>query len=70
MKFLILGCNGMAGHMISLYLKEQGHEVLGFALTKSELVDSVVGDAQDAAFMKELIGKDRYMIQLLIALAY
>jgi dTDP-4-dehydrorhamnose reductase len=30
MKFLILGCNGMAGHTISLYLSEQGHEVLGF----------------------------------------
>ena len=26
MKFLVLGCNGMAGHMVSLYLKEQGYE--------------------------------------------
>ena len=60
MKFLVLGCNGMAGHMISLYLKEQGHDVLGFALTKSELVDSVAGDAQDAAFMRELIGIDKF----------
>ena len=60
MKFLILGCNGMAGHMISLYLKEQGHDVLGFAFTKSTLVDSVTGDAQDAAFMKELIGVDKF----------
>ena len=31
MKFLVLGCNGMAGHMISLYLKERGHQVQGFA---------------------------------------
>lgn len=60
MKFLILGCNGMAGHMISLYLKEQGHSVLGFALQKSKLVDTVVGDAQNAAFMKELIGVDKF----------
>lgn len=60
MKFLVLGCNGMAGHMISLYLKEQGHDVLGFALTKSELVESVAGDAQNAAFMKELIGVDTF----------
>ncbi len=56
MRFLVLGCNGMAGHMISLYLKEQGHDVLGFALTKSTLVDSVAGDATDEMFMKELIG--------------
>ncbi len=60
MRFLVLGCNGMAGHLISLYLKEQGHDVLGFALSKSELVDSVAGDAQDAAFMKELIGVNKF----------
>ena len=37
MRFLICGCNGMAGHTISLYLKEQGHDVLGFASTKSTI---------------------------------
>lgn len=46
--------------MISLYLREQGHDVLGFALSKSTIVDSVVGDAQDAEFMKELIGIDKF----------
>lgn len=60
MKFLILGCNGMAGHMISLYLKEQGHDVLGFALTKSTLVNSVAGDATNAVFMKELVGVNKF----------
>lgn len=60
MKFLILGCNGMAGHTISLYLKEQGHEVSGFDLRPSSLIDSVTGDAMDAAFIKELIGVNRY----------
>ena len=60
MKFLVLGCNGMAGHTISLYLKEQGHSVLGFALSKSALVDSVVGDAADTAFIKELVGVNRF----------
>ncbi len=60
MKFLILGCNGMAGHMISLYLKEQGHNVIGFDRQLSNLVDSVAGDAQDAEFMKELIGVDKF----------
>ena len=60
MRFLVLGCNGMAGHLISLYLKEQGNDVLGFALTESTIVDSVAGDAQDAAFMKNLIGVDKF----------
>ena len=33
MKFLVLGCNGMAGHTISIYLKERGHDVFGFDRT-------------------------------------
>lgn len=60
MRFLILGCNGMAGHMISLYLKERGHDVLGFARSKSKLVDSVVGDAMDASFVKDLVGVNKF----------
>ncbi len=60
MKFLILGCNGMAGHLISLYLKEQGHEVLGLALTKSRFIDSVVGDAKNESFIKDLIGVNKF----------
>lgn len=60
MKFLILGCNGMAGHMVSLYLKEQGHDVLGVALSKSQLVNSVTGNVTDADFMKELVGVNRF----------
>jgi len=60
MKFLILGCNGMAGHMISTYLKEQGHEVFGFDRRPSACIDSVAGDAMDAAFVKDLVGKNKY----------
>ena len=60
MRFLVLGCNGMAGHLISLYLKEQGHDVLGFALTKSLLVDSVAGDATNGSFIKELVGVNKF----------
>lgn len=60
MKLLVLGCNGMAGHMISLYFKEQGHDVLGFALTKSSLIDSISGDATDTNLMKEVIGRNKF----------
>lgn len=60
MRFLVLGCNGMVGHMISLYLKEQGHDVLGVARTKSTLIGSVVGDVQDSIFLKELIGVNKF----------
>ncbi len=60
MRFLILGCNGMAGHTISLYLKEQGHDVFGFDRHPSSIIDSVVGDATDAKFVKDLIGVNKY----------
>ena len=52
MKFLILGCNGMAGHLISLYLKEQGHDVFGFDRTMPKYVTGISGDARDIALIK------------------
>ncbi len=60
MKFLVLGCNGMAGHMISLYLKEQGHDVMGFALSKSKLVKSIAGDAKKIDVLAEIIKEGHY----------
>lgn len=60
MKFLVLGCNGMAGHLISLYLKEQGHDVLGFARRKSKYVVSVEGDACDTVLLKEIINQGKF----------
>ena len=60
MKFLVLGCNGMAGHIISLYLKEKGHDVLGFDRRKSNLVNSVGGDAHDVDFLKNLITDGKF----------
>ncbi len=60
MKFLVLGCNGMAGHTISLYLREKGHDVLGFDLRPSDLITSVAGDAMNAELIKDLVGKNKF----------
>lgn len=60
MKFLVLGCNGMAGHMVSLYLKESGHSVYGFAKTAPRYVDGVSGDAQDKEFVRKLVKNGKY----------
>lgn len=60
MKIFILGCNGMAGHTISLYLQEQGHEVVGFAKKKSKYVKSVVGDARDLSLLSEIINVGKF----------
>ena len=60
MKFLILGCNGMAGHTVSLYLKERGHEVLGLARRESLLVKTVICDIADLKNLKDIIGTNRF----------
>ena len=60
MKFLFSGGNGMTGHMISLFLKGQMHNVHGVALPKSSLVDFVIGNARDASLIKNLIGIDKF----------
>lgn len=60
MNYLVIGCNGMAGHMISLYLKEQGHNVVGYARRKSYFVDTVVGDVRDVDIIKNTILKGNF----------
>ena len=59
-KFLVLGCNGMAGHMVSLYLKERKHEVVGFAREKSQLVSTIVGDANDIELLRKIIEEGNF----------
>ena len=60
MKFLVLGCNGMAGHLISLYLKEQGHDVTGYARSESTFVSTIVGDASNFEFLRGVISIGKY----------
>ena len=60
MKILVLGCNGMLGHMVSLYFKEQGHEAIGFARKKSQYVDTIVGDAYNASLLKAILEQENF----------
>lgn len=60
MKFFICGCNGMAGHTISLYLQEQGHEVYGFDLRESTLIKSFAGNAFDTETIARVIKEGKY----------
>ena len=46
----------MAGHTISIYLKERGHHVIGFSRHGVPfLEEQVLGDAQDKALLTEII---------------
>jgi len=51
----------MAGHLISLYFKEQGHEVVGFARQNSILLDrTIIGDASNLVLIKKIIDEGQF----------
>lgn len=55
MKFLTLGASGMAGHVICIYLREQGHDVTGFSRRKVNFVKSISGDVHNLEYLKGII---------------
>ena len=51
----------MAGHLISLYFKEKGHNVVGFARSESKLLDStIIGDASNMSLIKGMLEDGDY----------
>ncbi len=60
MKFLILGASGMAGHMISMYLGEQGHDVTGFDMNPVTHCRSITGNARDTESIRKIITEGQY----------
>jgi len=60
MKFLVLGATGMAGHTISLYLHEKGHDVTAFSTTPFPFCKNINGDAMDKAFVTSMLQEGRY----------
>lgn len=60
MRFLVLGAAGMAGHLISLYLRERGHDVTGFARHNLPfLAFRVEGDVTDMTKLQSVV-RDNY----------
>ena len=60
MKFLVLGSVGMAGHQISLYLKEKGHDVTGFARNELDGIKTIVGDVRNTDLLSKSIASGNY----------
>ena len=56
MRILVLGANGMAGHVVSIYFMEKGHDVTGFDQhTVPHCTKGIIGDAQDAQMLRTMI---------------
>lgn len=60
MNLFILGCNGMAGHTISLYMLKQGHTILGFDRTQSKFFNSIAGDARNIDEIRDIIANGHF----------
>ena len=60
MKVIVFGANGMAGHMVALYLQEQGHEVTGFVKSKNKLFPCIEGNALDTGLIRKIVQDVEY----------
>lgn len=59
-KFLVLGATGMAGHVISLYLHEQGHDVTAFSKNGVSFCKNINGDAMEKEFITSMLQDGDY----------
>lgn len=60
MKILVLGSTGMAGHTISIYMKEAGHDVTTFSRREFRYCNNIKGDVTNFAFLQRVIEKGSY----------
>lgn len=55
MKVLVLGSIGMAGHTITLYFKEQGHDVTAYSMKPFAYCNNIIGDAFETEKFKAML---------------
>lgn len=60
MKVLILGATGMAGHVIALYFKGKGHDVVTYSVTPFPYCTNIVGNAFDTENFKKVITNNEF----------
>ncbi|QIV94858.1 dTDP-4-dehydrorhamnose reductase family protein [Allofrancisella frigidaquae] len=60
MKVLVLGCNGMAGHVISIYFEEKGYIVDKIARKPAIFKETIVMDVSDFDLLKSCIISNKY----------
>lgn len=60
MKILVLGSTGMAGHTISLYFKEKGHNVVSYSRSPFLFCNNIIGDVFDIEKLKSVLLEGQY----------
>lgn len=59
-RILVLGATGMAGHMITLYFKEQDYDVTAYSVTPFPYCKNIVGNAFETGNFKSMILQGEY----------
>jgi dTDP-4-dehydrorhamnose reductase len=60
MRILVLGATGMAGHTISIYFKERGHDVTAFSRREFNYCHNIIGDVADFDYLKSIVHEGNY----------
>ena len=60
MRYLVLGINGMAGHIIGKYLVEKQHQVIGVARQESDICRTIVCDITDKDQLKCILQEETF----------
>lgn len=58
MKYLVLGATGMAGHVITMVLCQQGHQVTALSRRKYDYCENVILDVFDKSALEKELAKD------------
>lgn len=60
MKLLVLGSVGMAGHTITLYFKERGHDVTAYSVYPFPYTTNIIGNAFETDKFKAMLTEGEY----------
>lgn len=59
MNYLILGCDGMVGHTVGMFLKSIGNNVVGIARrNKCPGIQTIIGDISDSRFVEKIFEEE------------
>ncbi|MEG2240772.1 MAG: sugar nucleotide-binding protein [Alistipes sp.] len=60
LKVIILGATGMAGHLITFYFQEQGHDVTAYSRHSFPFVRNIIGDVFEPNHFKAVLLSGNY----------
>lgn len=60
MNFLVIDTSEMARYVISVYLKENGNNVIEYSMRRISYVDTIEGDARDSIELEPIMARKNF----------